>query len=636
MRFHIMLKRMITFVLVLAMLLSCSACADDDYGMPYYIEVDITNQIVTVYNTNDDSIARQMLTSSGMNGCTPLGTFHLTEKGRASERSEWTYFQQYQCWVKYATRIYLGYMFHSLPFAEKDMSTMIPQHVQEFGMPTSHGCMRLRVEDAEFIAKKCLTGTRVHIFESEEVNEDLRALLMISSYTGEDGMTYQEFLGISEDALGNGSAGDDVLDLQYRLSDLGYYDGEYSGKYDVGVIAAVKHLQKDLGLSQTGISSAELLSLIYSDDAPISSGEITLAEGKSGPAVKKLQTALNDLGIYEGDIDSVYDLDVSEAVRRFQLLCGYTPDGVASPDVQHAAYYALNKVISAVGGENFSASAETEEVTLARVNSEAKVNIRQYDDLESIAIGQVAGGDTVTVVEVKGEWANIISGDVTGYMYTEFLEPFTESNVVMRYSSADGLKTCTLGSTIAERENGAQTLAEELSAYLASEQFSAYAAESVTFATVNTGSDDLRLNLRAEATTESAVLAEIPNGTTMRVLSQEGEWSYVGYDEQIGYLMNQYLSFREGTADEVESTDPSLGMEEEEIIKVMAAIVPDKGKKKVSLLDSANEDGAVVYRAEEGEEVEVLLVNDETGWVLVSSIEKQGYVREENLAFRLM
>lgn len=630
-----MFKRFLSLILICALLTGAGAVADDDYGMPYYIEVDITNQIVTVYNTSDGSIARQMLTSSGMNGCTPLGTFHLTEKGRASERSEWTYFQQYQCWVKYATRIYLGYMFHSLPFAEKDMSTMIPQHVQEFGMPTSHGCMRLRVEDAEFIAKKCLMGTRVRIFESGEPNEDLRALLMISSYTGENGMTYQEYLGISEDALGNGSVGDDVLDLQYRLSDLGYYGGEYNGKYDVSVIAAVKHLQKDLGLSQTGISSAELLELIYSDDAPISSGEITLAEGKSGPAVKRLQSALQTLGIYEGDLDSVYDLDVTEAVRRFQLLCGYTPDGVANPDVQHAAYYALNKLSQAVG-EGFTASAETEEITLARVNSEAKVNIRQYDDLESLAIGKVASGDTVTILEVKGEWANIVADGVTGYMYMEYLEPFTESNIVMRYTSADGARSCSLGSTIAERASGAQTLADELAAYLASEQFSSYTEESVTFATVNTGSDDLRLNLRAEPDREGAVLAEIPNGTTMRVLSQDGEWSYVGYDEQIGYLMNQYLSFREGTAAEVESTDPSLGMDEEEVIKVMAVIVPDRGKKKVSLLDSASEDGVAVYRAEEGEEVEVLLVNDETGWVLVSSVEKQGYVREENLSFRLM
>ena len=82
--------------LILVALLICAsvagALAESSYNMPYYIEVDIANQIVTVYNTSDGSVARQMLTSSGMNNSTPLGTFYLLEKGRASERGEWTWF----------------------------------------------------------------------------------------------------------------------------------------------------------------------------------------------------------------------------------------------------------------------------------------------------------------------------------------------------------------------------------------------------------------------------------------------------------------------------------------------------------------------------------------------------------------
>lgn len=631
------MKRMRIAALLLALcLLVCSAFAeDDDYGMPFYIDVDITNQIVTIYNTSDNSIARQMLTSSGMNGATPLGTFYLMENGRASERSEWTYFQQYRCWVKFATRIYYGYMFHSLPFAEKDESTMIAQHAQEFGMPTSHGCMRLRVEDAEFIAKKCLVGTRVKIYESGVVNEDLRALLKISSYTGEDGMTYKEYLGISEDALGSGSVGDDVLDLQYRLCDLGYYDGEFSGKYDTPVIAAVKHLQQDLGIAQTGISTTELQEVIYSDEAPVSTGEISLSEGKSGPAVEKLQQALGRLGLYNGDMDSIYDLDVSEAIRQFQLLCGYTPDGVASPDVQHAIYYVINKIEESLGSAEFTAAATEEEILLGKVNASKNINIRQYQDTESAAVAKAKPGDIVTVLGVDGKWANVIVGGVTGYMYLEYLDTYSQKNVVMRYSAENG-ESYSLGSTLSEKLSGAQTLAAELTAYFANEQFVSYADEVVTLATVDTGSDDLRLNLRAEPNTESDILAEVPNGTTMRVLSQDGDFTRVGYGDQIGYLMNQYLSFRDGVASEVESTDADAGVDEEPVIDVLATIVPSKGKKKVSVYDSASEKGEVVARCEKDQQVTVLLVNEQTGWVLISTGEKEGYVKEENLQFILM
>ena len=624
-----LLKRFMMVLLALAMLLGAFASAEDDYGMPYYIEVDITNQIVTIYNTSDNSIARQMLTSSGMNDSTPLGTFYLMENGRASERSEWTYFQQYRCWVKYATRIYYGYMFHSLPFEEKDDSTMIAQHAKEFGMPTSHGCMRLRVEDAEFIAKKCLVGTRVKIYESEAVNEDLRALLLISSYTGENGMSYKEFMGISEDALGSGSAGDEVLDLQYRLSDLGYYGGEFSGKYDTSVIAAVKHLQQDLGLAQTGISTTELLEVIYSEEAPVSTGEITLTEGKSGPAVKKLQMALQKLGLYNGAIDSVYDLDVSEAVRQFQMICGYEPDGVASSEVQRAVYYVINKISEELGSESFTASAETEEITLARVKSEAKVNIRQYADTESEILGKLSNGDMITLVEVEGEWAEIASGDKTGYMHADYLETYTETTSNMLYTADNGA-SYSLGSG-----DDGQSLAAELSAYFANEQFMNYGEEAVTFATVDTGSDGLRLNLRAEPSSMAEILAEIPNGTTMRALSQEGEWTKVGYDDQIGYLMNQYLSFHEGSADEVESTSTEAEMEEE-VIEVTAVVVPANNKKKAKVYDSADESGKVIYSAPKDMEVQVLLANEQSGWVLVSTGEKEGYMKDEDLSFRLM
>lgn len=625
-----LLKRMMLALLAFCLLAGCFASAEEDYGMPYFIEVDITNQIVTIYNTSDQSIARQMLCSSGMNGSTPLGTFYLMENGRASERSEWTYFQQYRCWVKYATRIYYGYMFHSLPFEEKDDSTMIAQHAREFGMPTSHGCMRLRVEDAEFIAKRCLVGTRVRIYESGEVNEDLRELLLISSYTGENGMSYKEFMGISEDALGSGSAGDEVLDLQYRLSDLGYYDGEFTGMYDTAVIAAVKHLQADLGLAENGISTAELLELIYSDDAPVSTGEISLGEGKSGPAVKKLQLALQRLGLYAGDIDSVYDLEVSDAVRQFEMICGYDADGVASPEVQRAIYYVINKISTELGSENFSVSTETKEISCARVKAEAKVNVRQYADTESEVIGKLSNGDSVNLVEISGEWAEITANGQSGYVHADYIETYTETSSSVVYTGENGAK-CSLG----DEANG-QTLAQELSEYFANEQFLDYSEESVTFATVDTGSDDLRLNLRAEPSAEGEILAEIPNGTTMRALSQEAEWTKVGYDDQIGYLMNQYLSFHEGGADEVESTATDAELEAEESGEVTAVVVPEGKKKKAKIYDSASENGEVVYSAPRDMEVKVLLVNEQTGWVLVSTDEKEGYMKDTELSFRLM
>ena len=54
------LRRCLAMLLAFALLLG-AVPALAEYSMPYYIYVDLTNQIVTIYNTSDHSIARQML-----------------------------------------------------------------------------------------------------------------------------------------------------------------------------------------------------------------------------------------------------------------------------------------------------------------------------------------------------------------------------------------------------------------------------------------------------------------------------------------------------------------------------------------------------------------------------------------------
>ena len=70
-------KRSLAVLLILALLLGALP-ALAEYSMPYYIEVDLTNQIVTIYNTRDNTIARQMLCSAGVDNKTPTGVYRFT------------------------------------------------------------------------------------------------------------------------------------------------------------------------------------------------------------------------------------------------------------------------------------------------------------------------------------------------------------------------------------------------------------------------------------------------------------------------------------------------------------------------------------------------------------------------------
>lgn len=621
-----------------------------EYDLPYFIDVDLTNQIVTVYNTEDGSVARQMLCSTGNVGHeTPTGVYYLPAKDRDDERSEWYNFYALRVYAKWATRIINGYLFHSLPCNRKSLDYVSQSAVKQFGMPASHGCIRLRVEDAEFIAKNCLKGTRVTIYESGALDEDLRNLLYISSYTGEDGMTYREFLGYSESDLGRGSSGAEVLDLQYRLSDLGYYAGEPNGAYDTNTIAAVKHLQDDLGLADNGITSESLLQVIYSDAAPISAGEVTLEEGKSGPVVKKLQTALATLGLYDGVIDSILDLDVTEAVKKFQQACGYETDGVLTPELQQAIYYVVNQLETTFGADSVpQAELVTEEIQLATVNAKANIIIRSEPDTESEALGKALIGDTVMVIGVDGDWANVVSGKVSGYMYTKYLKKSgVDYNYLLRYTGAEG-KSYSIGATIEERLNGAKEFADTFSALYASEQFTSYAEEKVEYVTVNTGSDDVRLNLRAEPNSESDVLTQVPNGTDLRVLSTEGEWTKVGYEEAIGYLMSQYLSFWEGSvADMEEETEESnvslydLAVYEMDV-EIPATVVSGtlNGKKiKPYLYEDADRKADKLSVLSEGAQVTIVKFIDDASndynWVQINYLGMTGYMLDVCLKYQI-
>lgn len=547
------LKKCLAALLVFAVLIGAMP-AFAAYDKPYYIDVDLTNQIVTIYNTSDGSIARQMLCSSGAEGHETIqGVFYLPYTDRHDERAQWYSFYALGVYAKWATRINGPYLFHSIPCYSKKLSDVVPRYVREFGMPASHGCVRLQVEDAEFIAKNCLQGTRVNIFKSGELQEDLRQLLFISSYTGENGMTYREFLGISDDALGRGSSGQEVLDLQYRLSDLGYYDGPMTSAYDNATIAAVKNLQKDLGVADTGIATDSLLQVIYSDGAPVSAGLTTIAEGKSGPAVKKLQKALQEMGLYQGELDSIMDLEVNESIKKFQVACGYPTDGVATAEMQHAVYYQLNK-LKTLFGEGAIPQVEmvSEEIKKAKLDASANIIIRSQPDTESERLGKIEIGEVMTVLGVEEKWANILFEGKVGYIYSKYLaEAPSEYNYVLQYTGADG-REYRIGRTIEEYMNGASRVADEMEDAFASESFTAEIAETLDYITVNTGSETVNLNLRAAADSTSEILAEVPNGTSLRVVSNNGEWTQVGYNNHIGYLMNQYLTFWEGDAESLE------------------------------------------------------------------------------------
>lgn len=56
--------------------------------------------------------------------------------------------------------------------------------------------------------------------------------------------------------------------------------------------------------------------------------EARIKQGEKGENVIEVQSKLKELGLYDGGVDGVYDVETAEAVKRFQEYNGLTANGV--------------------------------------------------------------------------------------------------------------------------------------------------------------------------------------------------------------------------------------------------------------------------------------------------------------------
>jgi len=131
---------------------------------------------------------------------------------------------------------------------------------------------------------------------------------------------------VSAQTLSRGDSGEEVANLQRKLSELYYYEGEITGSFGDLTRAAVKAFQADFSLLQTGEADPETQALIFATERR------PLRLGCTGEDVRQLQIRLASLGYYDGKLSGTYLPGTQEAVASFQLVSGETPTGNADVD----------------------------------------------------------------------------------------------------------------------------------------------------------------------------------------------------------------------------------------------------------------------------------------------------------------
>lgn len=149
-------------------------------------------------------------------------------------------------------------------------------------------------------------------------------------------------------ALKVGSSGDRVLELQYRLTELGFYNGDITGYFGEQTEAAYIRFQKAAGVYVDGIAGASDLEILYSNNAPTGTventdsadsndntsdennaedGFTTLTNGDYRDEVYKVQVELADLGYFGDDATGYYGDITQAAVTEFQSQNGLWETG---------------------------------------------------------------------------------------------------------------------------------------------------------------------------------------------------------------------------------------------------------------------------------------------------------------------
>ena len=120
------------------------------------IYVNLKDQITYIYKgsiNNWDKIKSFKCSTGIESEKTPTGIFDVRERGA------WFFSDKYNKGGKYWIQFYGDYLFHSVPY-NKDQSEVVDYTL---GVPASHGCIRLKTEDAKWIYDNIESGTKVII-----------------------------------------------------------------------------------------------------------------------------------------------------------------------------------------------------------------------------------------------------------------------------------------------------------------------------------------------------------------------------------------------------------------------------------------------------------------------------------------
>jgi peptidoglycan hydrolase-like protein with peptidoglycan-binding domain len=411
------LTRLFLLALVLTLLLAAlpaaamplSEKASINLGMPFYLVVDMTNQYVTAYESATNTPVRNMICSTGrVRGTTPSGTFRLL----SDVVDPWISFGT--CYIRYGKRITGSIWFHSILYSRRgDVSSLDWTSFNKLGSPASHGCIRLTPIDAQWISYNCKKGTTVRILrapqtaDSKALAKQLKSELKAKGHKG----IQPTLTPTPRPTLSVGSNNSLVKALHSRLRSLGFYTGPVNNLFTAEATKpAVEAYQAAAELTVTGEADGALQSKIARDNT-VTGRLVTLQYGNNYIAVKELQRQLKLLGYLKSSfkLTTKFDAATRTAVRAFQTMAGWTPSGIATPEVQELLFGSAAPTPSPSPSPVYATTTQLTSLRKSRSTSSTR--------LAAIKTGM----QVVVLTASDGTWTRIKYGSKTGYALSRCL-----------------------------------------------------------------------------------------------------------------------------------------------------------------------------------------------------------------------
>lgn len=196
------------------------------------------------------------------------------------------------------------------------------------------------------------------------------------------------------------------------------------------------------------------------------------------------------------------------------------------------------------------------------------LNLRETASLDAKVLGQYPTGTLIEITQSGAEWSKVFVAGKTGYMMTKYLDASTGSAAAKVHTNTGAslnlreapslagkiIKSAKNGVAVTVLQKGAawcRVQVEGSEGFMATQYLSfggngggSTSVPAGTTAVVNNPRATQVLNLRAEATQRSEVLAYYRNGAVVTVLAKGQQWSKVTTaDGKTGFMMNQYLKF---------------------------------------------------------------------------------------------